>query len=503
MKYKNKFYLLFYVFFFIFFFGFFSVVYSQEKKDNNSGYIYHTSDKLFYDAKNKVFELTGNVNIFYSDTKIACDVFRYFEEKKYGKAEGNPRLFNPKVFIKSLFVEVFFDEKQVVAQKNVYVRLKNDNKEKKGEKNWDYFEVYTEKLVYNWQTQNVFIPTKLKIVSKDLYLTANQLVYNDKSKVLILKGDVVGQTKDQKIKAQKITYDLDKDKMTIEGNVKSVIKVSDKQEDKKEVANEKVKNLLSEKEIYQLVLKQNQKIIDDFIYSNGFVPTSEIYLNYYTKVEVYRRDFENRFIYDKERLKNSDIVFFPLAYRKYFPSNLLEDGKKKYLAYFVYSNDRIFFENYKESIDFVKSNFYGDDVILFSDPEDFSIVVFDENDKKKWMEDFLYETCNLSFTKGYYFRFDRDLYLLDLIKRNNIDKEVFFILDDSFWKGFDKNWQIVFSNYNFKVNIFIDMNSVKKFSYSPDEFFKFIFWQSKLHNVSVYINDELYMNSPYFKFFRK
>ncbi|MCS6955326.1 MAG: hypothetical protein NZM44_03105, partial [Candidatus Calescibacterium sp.] len=262
---------------FYFFISFLVVFGSVLAEDQPQRYIYHTSDKLFYDAKNKVFELSGNVKIFYSDSKISCDVFKYYEDKKYGKAEGNPRMYNPQVFLKSSFIDIFFEKKQAVALQRVYLRVKNNKKDKNSQKDknsknqWEYFELYTDKLVYNWERENIFIPDKLKITSKDLYLTADQLIYSDKTKVMILKGNVEGKNKDQIIKADKITYNIDKDLMIIEGNVRSVIKVSEKKENgDSDNRNDIV--AMQTKEIYEAVINENRRIVDYFVSNSSSIP---------------------------------------------------------------------------------------------------------------------------------------------------------------------------------------------------------------------------------------
>ncbi|MFN3478521.1 MAG: LptA/OstA family protein, partial [bacterium] len=426
--------------------------------------------------------------------KIACDNFKYFEEKKYGLAVGNTRLYNPETFIKSDFVEVFFDQKRVEAKKNVYVRIKNTDKKEKD--SWDYFELYTSILVYNWENENVFIPKNLTIVSKEIYLDANQLIYNGKTKTMILKGNVKGKGKDQYIQADRVIYNMEKDVMTIEGNVKSVIKVSENNEENQDTKPQKVLKSMSYGEIYDAVLKENEKIVDYFVKEKGFIPTIEIYLNYYTKVEVYKDLFEIKVknsIYDIDKSK---FVFLPFMYRE------LKLDKGKYIAWYVDLMENVFFENYQESINFIKSNIYSENCVLFTSPKGLNIAVFENEDKKKWYQHLFDSTINENFIKGYWFSFE-DLEFFNIFKNNPNEKEAFFIIDDIFWKNFNQNRNIVFNNYPFKVNLLVKVDDVKKINYNANEFYKFLFWKSFLYDCTLYVDQDIYdLKSNYFKIIR-
>lgn len=476
--------------FFLFFSGF-----AQEKSENkNPAYIYHTSDKLFYDAKNKTFELLGNVNIFYEDTKIACDNFKYFEEKKYGIAVGNPRLYNPRTFIKSNLVEIFFEQKRAEAKKNVYVRIKNTDKKEKDQ--WDYFELYTSILVYNWENENVFIPEPLTIVSREVYLNANQLIYNGKTKIMILKGNVKGKGKDQYIQADKVVYNMEKDVMIIEGNVKSVIRVSESRnesENRQDENTQKVLKSLSYREIYDSVLKENEKIVDYFVKDKGFIPTIEIYLNYYTKIEAYKDLFDVKVKDQVYNIENISLVFMPFMYRG------MRVGKKGYVAWYVDLMENIFFENYQESINFIKSNIYSENSVLFTTPKGLNIAIFGDEDRKKWYQDFFESTINESFVKGYWFSFG-DFEFFNIFKSNPNGKEAFFVIDNIFWQNFTQNQYKVFNDYPFKVNLLIKVEDIRKINYNVEEFYKFLFWKSFLYNCSIYVDQDIYnLKTNYFR----
>ncbi|MCX7758061.1 MAG: hypothetical protein N2169_00385 [bacterium] len=492
---------------FYFFISFLVVFGSVLAEDQPQRYIYHTSDKLFYDAKNKVFELSGNVQIFYSDSKISCDVFKYYEDKKYGKAEGNPRMYNPQVFLKSSFIDIFFEKKQAVALQRVYLRVKNNKKHKNSQKDknsknqWEYFELYTDKLVYNWERENIFIPDKLKITSKDLYLTADQLIYSDKTKVMILKGNVEGKNKDQIIKADKITYNIDKDLMIIEGNVRSVIRVSEKKENE-DSGNRNDIIAMQTKEIYEAVINENRRTVDYFVSNNSSIPNIEIYLNYYTTIEIYKDKVDYHLKFSFDQIRRSEIVFTPLGYNKQLYNNeeIYNVMLRKLIAWYINKEDKFFFENYRDSINFVVRNLYSSNVILFSSPKDMNIILFDSEDRTQWIKDLIYSTSNLTFVKGYHFDFSDDLYFFDFFRNNHNNKEIFFVIDGSFWKNIDYNKKIVFNNYPFKVNLLLDMNYFNELDYSMDEFLKFIFWKSYLYNCSIFVNRDLYnIRLPYFR----
>ncbi len=477
---------------------------NENTQNQNAKYIYHTSEKMFYDAKNKVFELSGDVQIFYSDTKIACDVFRYYEEKKYGRAEGNPRLYNPKVYMKSVFVDVFFDQKQAVAINNVFVRVKNDKKEKKDDKKWEYFDLFTNKLIYNWEKQNVFIPEKVKIVSKDMYLSADQLIYNDKTKILVLKGNVYGKSKDQYIKANKLTYNMDKDIMNIEGNVKSVVRVSEEQNDQNNNENVSQKKIVMQmKEIYQEVLEENKKMIDYFVDKDGFVPNLEIYVNYYTTIEIYRNVLDRNFLFSKENLYDSDAVFAPLGYKKKIDEEMYEILKTKYILFYLEKDSNFFFEDYKELINFVLSNSKGYNSILPTSFENLNIAL--DDDKNKWVDELIYQSQNLDFVKGFYVKFDQSADLLEKLKQKTKNKEIFVLIDDNFWNNFKNLKNVVFEHFkdkdnSLKINLLLNIDAVEKLNYNREEFYKFIFLKSYLYGCSIFVNKQIYdIGIPYLK----
>lgn len=262
---------------------------NTQNTESTQKYIYHRSDKLLYDSKNKYFELVGNVEIFYEDTKVKCDLFRYYEDKEFGVASGNPALYNPSTFIKSDSVEIYFKIKKLVAKNNVYIKIKNqqenNNPKDKNNNKKDtpkYFEIFTDTLTYNWENEIVYIPTKVKIVSTNLYLYADTLTYNVKNNLIILKGNVYGKKDEQKIWADKLTYNTKKETLIMEGNVKSIIKSEKKNETTQSSSNPLEFKLLTTQDIYNNLIKQNQKITDYFINKYLYSPYITINLNYYT-----------------------------------------------------------------------------------------------------------------------------------------------------------------------------------------------------------------------------
>jgi lipopolysaccharide assembly outer membrane protein LptD (OstA) len=192
-----------------------------------------------------------------------------------------PTLYNPTTFIKSDTVELYFNIKKLVAKNNVYIKIKNqeekstkqpqntkDNQKIKDDQNIKdkdkdnikYFEIVTDSLTYNWENEIVYIPNKVKIVSTNLYLYANTLTYNVKNNLIILKGQVYGKKDDQKIWTDKLTYNTKTETLIMEGNVKSIIKAQQKKNE--ESNNLEINNfkLLTASELYNNIIKENQKI---------------------------------------------------------------------------------------------------------------------------------------------------------------------------------------------------------------------------------------------------
>lgn len=297
----------------------------NNKSENTQKYIYHKSDKLFYNSKNKYFELLGNVELFYEDTKVRCDIFRYYEDKEFGIATGNPTLYNPKTFIKSNFVELYFKIKKLVAKNNVYIKIKNEqennnNKEKNNKNDIKYIEIFTDTLTYNWENEIVYIPNKVKIKSTNLYLYADTLTYNVKNNLIVLKGNVYGRKDEQKIWADKLTYNTKTETLIMEGNVKSIIKSQQKKNEKpKDDLNTTQFKLLTSQEIYDTVIKENQKISSFYINKYLYSPYIPIKLNYYTTFDIYQTNDLNYYIYN---IDNSELNSFTRYIVYIMPSNL-------------------------------------------------------------------------------------------------------------------------------------------------------------------------------------
>jgi lipopolysaccharide export system protein LptA len=346
---------------------------NNENNENTQKYIYHKSDKLVYDSKNKVFELVGNVEIFYEDTKVKCDLFRYYEDKDFGIASGKPTLYNPTTFIKSDTVELYFNIKKLVAKNNVYIKIKNQeekskkqpqktkdnqNTKNKDKDNIKYFEIFTANLTYNWENEIVYIPNKVKIVSTNLYLYANTLTYNVKNNLIILKGQVYGKKDDQKIWTDKLTYNTKTETLVMEGNVKSIIKAQQKKNE--ESNNLQINNfkLLTASELYNNIIKENQKITSYFINKQLYSPYINININYYTTFDIYQANDLNYYIYNvnnkiynntnnpNEKYDNRKYLVYILPSNsekaKNFSSIIQELQKQIYFSKQIYSTNEIY-----------------------------------------------------------------------------------------------------------------------------------------------------------------
>jgi len=355
----------------------------NKNNENTQRYIYHRSDKLVYDSKNKVFELIGNVEIFYEDTKVKCDLFRYYEDKEFGIASGKPTLYNPTTFIKSDTIELYFNIKKLVAKNNVYIKIKNQEEKTKKQppntkdnqntknKNKDkdnikYFEIFTDSLTYNWENEIVYIPNKVKIVSTNLYLYANTLTYNVKNNLIILKGQVYGKKDDQKIWTDKLTYNTKTETLIMEGNVKSIIKAQQKKNE--ESNNLEINNfkLLTASELYNNIIKENQKITSYFINKQLYSPYINININYYTTFDIYQANDLNYYIYKvnnkiynntnntNEKYENKKYLAYILPSNpekaKNFTNIIQELQKQIYFSKEIYSNREIYFS--KDQKDF-------------------------------------------------------------------------------------------------------------------------------------------------------
>ncbi len=526
---------------------------NTQNTESTQKYIYHRSDKLLYDSKNKYFELVGNVEIFYEDTKVKCDLFRYYEDKEFGIASGNPALYNPSTFIKSDSVEIYFKIKKLVAKNNVYIKIKNqqenNNPKDKNNNKKDtpkYFEIFTDTLTYNWENEIVYIPTKVKIVSTNLYLYADTLTYNVKNNLIILKGNVYGKKDEQKIWADKLTYNTKKETLIMEGNVKSIIKSEKKNETTQSSSNPLEFKLLTTQDIYNNLIKQNQKITDYFINKYLYSPYITINLNYYTTFDIYQSNDLNYYIYNINQIYSNNNKY--TAY--IFPSNFyisknindcfikikkdiinieFNNTKELYLYFILRQKDEkyLFFENLNElynnllnSYESIYSNIYrnfnnnSENIYNSLKLSPILIKEFKFTYYRSKIISEIYDEELINILKNIYKKYNsayidiNDIqnynYLLKIVDNfKDFSGTIAFYLDSKLLSFLLTNQQIN-DFLNLKCNKIVLVNSIEIYNYLNNinyfySFSKYLFDLSYIYDLKIIVDSNIYFNKIYKK----
>ncbi len=526
---------------------------NTQNTESTQKYIYHRSDKLLYDSKNKYFELVGNVEIFYEDTKVKCDLFRYYEDKEFGIASGNPALYNPSTFIKSDSVEIYFKIKKLVAKNNVYIKIKNqqenNNPKDKNNNKKDtpkYFEIFTDTLTYNWENEIVYIPTKVKIVSTNLYLYADTLTYNVKNNLIILKGNVYGKKDEQKIWADKLTYNTKKETLIMEGNVKSIIKSEKKNETTQSSSNPLEFKLLTTQDLYNNLIKQNQKTTDYFINKYLYSPHITINLNYYTTFDIYQSNDLNYYIYNINQIYSNNNKY--TAY--IFPSNFyisknindcfikikkdiinieFNNTKELYLYFILRQKDEkyLFFENLNElynnllnSYENIYSNIYknfnnnSENIYNSLKLKPTLIKEFKFTYYRSKIISEIYDEELIDILKNIYKKYNsayidiNDIqnynYLLKIVDNfKDFSGTIAFYLDPKLLSFLLTNQQIN-DFLNLKCNKIVLVNSIEIYNYLNNinyfySFSKYLFNLSYIYDLKIIIDSDIYFNKIYKK----
>ncbi len=508
---------------------------NNSNSENTQKYIYHKSDKLLYDSKNKYFELLGNVEIFYEDTKIKCDLFRYYEDKEFGIANGNPRLYNPTTFIKSDNVEIYFKIKKIVAKNNVYIKIKNKKENNNKKETPKYFEIFTDTITYNWENEIVYIPTKVKIVSTNLYLYADTLTYNVKNNLIILKGNVYGQKDEQKIWANKLTYNTQKETLIMEGNVKSIIKPEKKNETEKNSTNPIKSTLLTSQDLYDNLLKQNQKITDYFINKYLYSPYIPITLNYYTTFSIYQSNDLNYYIYNTNQIyNNNNYTAYILPsnfyisknvndYLKKIRKNFYDNNKELYLYFIFKQKDEkyLFFENLNELYNNLINSYENAYSIIYenfnnSNEKLYKILIKELKFKyyKSKIISEIYDQELIDILKKIYKKYNTTYIEIDDIEEYNYllkitdnfkesPKSIAFYLNSKLLSFLLTDQQI--KNFlNLKSNKIILINSIEIYNYLNNlnyfyNFSKYLFNLSYIYDLKIIVDSDIYFNKIYKK----
>jgi len=217
--YFNRFLLAFLILFLIIFLSF--CAFAQEEKKESVVNI--QADNVTYDKSTDKMIFEGNVIITQEDITLTAQESDFDVDKKIGQIKGDIKLVQNDITITGETLEAFLNDKRYIFQDKV--NLIQERKDKEGKEDniiWD-----CQKLEIFTDTQDLTATGAVKILKKDYTITTEKAIYNDKEQKIDLSGKVKIEEKEGKrwISGDKAVFYIDSERLEVEGNVKSGIKL--------------------------------------------------------------------------------------------------------------------------------------------------------------------------------------------------------------------------------------------------------------------------------------
>lgn len=169
----------------------------------------YTSDNPDYSFK----QFIGNVKAVNKNFTYRSDVVTSYDKKDIIVSEGNINVKGNKKNFEATAGKVTYNTKEKIAYVEDTVQGHQDKL---------FF--FTEKLEYHSKKKQIIFNTLGTFKEEDMTVTSMQGVINTKTKFVILKQDVLVDTKDHELKCQKLTYNRNKEVINFDQDVKLTIK---------------------------------------------------------------------------------------------------------------------------------------------------------------------------------------------------------------------------------------------------------------------------------------
>lgn len=198
----------------------FSVSAQEEKKES---VVNIQADNVIYDKSTDKMLFEGNVIITQEDITLTAQEADFDVDKKIGQIKGDIKLVQSDITITGEILEAFLNDKRYVFQEKVILVQQRKDKEDKEDNiiwNCNNLEIFTD-------TQDLTATGEVKILKKDYIITAEKAIYNDKEQKIDLIGKVRIEEKEggRWITGEKAVFYIDSERLEVEGNVRSGIKL--------------------------------------------------------------------------------------------------------------------------------------------------------------------------------------------------------------------------------------------------------------------------------------
>ncbi|MEA2087681.1 MAG: LptA/OstA family protein [Candidatus Caldatribacteriota bacterium] len=191
----------------------------EEKKES---VVNIEADNVIYDKSTDKMVFKGNVIITQEDITLIAQEADFDVDKKIGNIKGEIKLVQSDITITGEILEAFLNDKKYIFQeKIILIQERKDKEDKEDNITWNCnnLEIFTE-------TKDLTATGEVKILKKDYTITAEKAVYNDKEQKITLTGKVrIEEAGGRWITGDKAVFYIDSERLEVEGNVRSGIKL--------------------------------------------------------------------------------------------------------------------------------------------------------------------------------------------------------------------------------------------------------------------------------------
>jgi len=220
-SYLNQILLIFFILSLIIFLSFCASA-QEEKKEAEESVVNIQADNVTYDKSTDKMIFEGNVIVAQEDIILTAQKADFDVDKKVGQIKGDIKLIQSDITITGETLEAYLNDKRYIFQeKIILVQQRKDKEEKEDNMTWNCnnLEIFTE-------TKNLTATGEVKILKKDYTITAGEAVYNDKEQKISLTGKVrIEEESGRWITGDKAVFYIDSERLEVEGNVRSGIKL--------------------------------------------------------------------------------------------------------------------------------------------------------------------------------------------------------------------------------------------------------------------------------------
>lgn len=219
--YFNRFLLTFIILSLIILLSFYASA-QEEKKETEESVVNIQADNVIYDKSTDKMVFGGNVIITQEDITLTAQEADFDVDKKIGQIKGDIKLVQSDITITGETLEAFLNDKRYIFQgKVILVQERKDEEDKEDNITWNCnnLEIFTD-------TQDLTATGEVKILKKDYTITAENAVYNDKEQKITLTGRVrIEEEAGRWITGDRAVFFIDSERLEVEGNVRSGIKL--------------------------------------------------------------------------------------------------------------------------------------------------------------------------------------------------------------------------------------------------------------------------------------